>query len=269
MFENLASQNGLIFQPGIIETLDAGLSAGVDALLLEGEPGTGKTHLGRALGAQVAANGGHFIHSQANAWTSDEAIIRGVNLAGFVERDASRVYAAGVLLKAAQLSADGSPVVVLLDEWDKTRPVADGLLLAALQERIVVDSAGTVHGQIGADVIFWITSNATRPLADALVRRTLRVVLPRMAAAQAIDLLVERTGCGEHTARALVALRDRAQTPVTLPDMLRQARVLQHVNSVDACRVLIAGLLRNDPAQRNTDPGADIWAALRRDRSAS
>lgn len=266
-FSRLSAQQ-LIFPGGVLDALDAAWDAGIDAFLLEGEPGTGKTHLARLLGAWAEAQGGHFVHSQANAWMSDEQTIRGVNLAGFVERDASRVYAAGVLLRAAELGSDGRPTVVLLDEWDKTRPCTDGLLLAALEERLVVDSTGCVHGRFGANVIFWITSNATRPLADALVRRCLRIVLPRMAAAQAIALLQERTGCGEHLATALVALRDRAQTPVTLPDMMRLARTLQHVGGVDACRVLAESLLRNDPRSKGFDPGADLWSALRRDIAA-
>lgn len=259
------TRNVLILPGGVLDALDAAWDAGVNAFLLEGEPGVGKTHLGRLLGGWAEAEGGHFVHSQANAWLSDEQTIRGVNLAGFVERDPGRVYAAGVLLRAAELAADGRPTVVLLDEWDKTRPVADGLLLAALEERIVVDSAGVVHGRLGDNVIFWITSNATRPLADALVRRCLRIVLPPIPASLAVALLMERTGCGRHLALTIVSLRDRVQTPVTLPDMLRIARIVQRVSRVDACRALAEGLLRNDVLGGSFDPGADLWAALHRD----
>lgn len=267
MFYELAAAAGLVFPSGVVEALDAAWDAGVNAYLLEGEPGTGKTHLARALGAWTTAQGGRFIHAQANAWASDETTIRGVDLAGFVERDPSRVYAAGVLLRAAQASTETpQPVVVLLDEWDKTRPVADGLLLAALEERLVVDAAGQIHGRLGANVIFWITSNAERRLSDALQRRCLRIALPRMAAEDAQALLRYRTGCGEALAAALVGLRDRCQTLVTLPDMIRLASVIQRCNSIDAVRVLTASALRDDPpATRRFDPGADLWAAHRRD----
>ena len=258
---SLAAQAaGLIFPEGVTDALDAAVLAGVNAFLLEGEPGTGKTHLGRAWADALDAGAGvNYIFSQANAWTSDESIIRGVDLSGFVERDPDKVYAAGVLLKAAEAAKDGRPTIVHLDEWDKTRPVADGLLLAALEERIVVDSAGAIHGRFGPNVVFWITSNATRPLHDALLRRLMRVVLPRMSKAHALPLLQERAGVGPHTAAALISLREKSRRPVTLPDLVRTGRVLGHIRTLDGVRVLVAGLTGDEKH------GADIWAAVGRD----
>ncbi|MCB0047910.1 MAG: AAA family ATPase [Caldilineaceae bacterium] len=253
---NAAQAAGLIFPEGILDALDASQVAGVNAFLLEGEPGTGKTHLGRAWAEMT---GGNYVFAQANAWTSDESIIRGVDLSGFIERDPAKVYAAGALLKAARLAVDGRPTLVHLDEWDKTRPVADGLLLAALEERIVVDSAGNIHGRFDDNVIFWITSNATRPLHDALLRRLMRITLPRMSKTHATPLLQERAGVGQHTASALLALREKSRRPVTLPDLIRIGRTLQHVRTLDGARVIIAGLTGDDKF------GADIWAAMGRD----
>lgn len=266
-FSELAN-NILSFPDGVLDALDAAWSARVNAFLLEGEPGTGKTHLARLLGGWAEAQGGHFVFAQVNAWANDETTIRGVDLAGFVERDPSRVYAAGVLMRAAQLAADGRPTVVLLDEWDKTRPVADGLLLAALEERLVVDSTGAQHGRFGANVIFWITSNATRPLSDALNRRCFRLVLPRMPDEQAFEVITERTGCGEHLALAILGLRQRSVTVVTLPDMIRLATVIPACRSVDGVRYVVRSLLRDDPPSRRSDPGADLWSAHRRDLAA-
>lgn len=266
----IAQQSDLVFPPGLAELFDSAMWAGERAFLLEGEPGTGKTALGRAIGGHIQREGGTFIFAQANAWTSDEFIIRGVDLAGFVERDPERVYAPGLLMKVADASADGRPIFVLLDEWDKTRPVADGLLLAALEERIVVDSAGNFHGKIGENVIFWITSNATRELHDALLRRLFRVRLPRMRADDLRKLLMERAGAGPHLASTLVKLRNvaaRSQIVLTLPDLIRAARVLQHVESVDEARFLADGLVRRDFRYiERKDIGADLWAAVVRDR---
>lgn len=269
--ESIAGEAGLVFPAGLAELFDAALWAGESAFLLEGEPGTGKTALGRAIGSRVQQQDGVFIFAQANAWTSDEFIIRGVDLAGFVEHNPERVYAPGLLMKVAEAGADGRPVFVLLDEWDKTRPVADGLLLAALEERVVVDSAGNLHGQIGENVIFWITSNATRELHDALLRRLFRVRLPRMSARDLRQLLMKRAGAGPHLASTLVRLRDEAarnRIILTLPDLVRAARVLQHVESVDEARWLADGLVNRGYSRIEDRPdiGADLWAALGRDR---
>ena len=187
-----AGSAALVFPQFQIEVLQAALNAGVRAFLLEGEPGTGKTALGRAIGAQAVDQGGHFVFAQANAWASDEFLIRGIDLAGFVENDPDRVYAPGLLMTASRLSEETTaPVVVILDEWDKTRPGADGLLLAALEERIVVDAAGRQLGKIGGNVIFWITSNASRELHPALRRRVLPQRLNPLADRELIRLLGE------------------------------------------------------------------------------
>lgn len=256
----------LHFSAYVRAALNAAWEAGVTAFLVEGEPGTGKTDLGRSLGAWAKAHGGALVFSQANAWTTDESLIRGVDLAGFVEKDPDKVYAAGALLKAAQVSHQvNGPVVLLLDEWDKARPVADALLLAALEERIVVDSAGTVHDTLGANVIFWITSNATRQLAAPLYRRVLRMVLPPIPADLAIPIVRKKSGCGPHLAAAIVDLRTRCRTTITLPDMVRLAQVLVHANTPDAYEYLTTSLLRDDLTEPGFNPGLDLWAARGRD----
>ena len=200
------------------------------------------------------------------AWASDEFLIRGIDLAGFVENDPDRVYAPGLLMTAARLSAETprAPVFVLLDEWDKTRPVADGLMLAALEERLVVDAAGRQLGVIGDNVIFWITSNASRELHPALLRRVLRQRLNPLDK-QTLVALLRQAGVGQHAATYLAALRDQVHGRVmlTLPDLLRAGGIVGGLSSVDACRFLLAGF------GLTGGEGADLWAAVCRDRKAA
>ena len=260
-----AGSAALVFPQSQIEVLQAALAAGVRAFLLEGEPGTGKTALGRALGAQAVDQGGHFVFAQANAWASDEFLIRGIDLAGFVENDPDRVYAPGLLMTASRLSTETTaPVVVILDEWDKTRPVADGLLLAALGERIVVDAAGRQLGRIGDNVIFWITSNASRELHPALRRRVLPQRLNPLADRELIRLLGE-AGAAPVTANYLTVMRHEAKEKthlLTLPDLLRIAEIVPALTSAEAVRFLLAGF-------NVGEFGDNLWAAVCRDRKAA
>lgn len=103
--QKIAQNAGLVLPAGQLTVIQAALAGGVRAFLLEGEPGTGKTHLGRAVGEHAASEGGHFLFAQANAWASDEFLIRGVDLAGFVENDPAHVYADGALLRASVVAA--------------------------------------------------------------------------------------------------------------------------------------------------------------------
>lgn len=261
-----AGSAALVFPQSQIEVVQTALDAGIAAFLLEGEPGTGKTALGRALGAQAVAAGGHFVFAQANAWASDEFLIRGIDLSGFVENDPDRVYAPGLLMTAARLSEETTrPVMVVLDEWDKTRPVADGLLLAALEERLVVDAAGRILGHISSNVIFWITSNASRALHPALLRRVLRQRLNPLDDKTLVALLTEQ-GTAPMLAAYLVALRAKTREQsvmLTLPDLRRVSAIASALTSVEACRHLLAGF------GLTGGEGADLWAAVCRDRKAA
>ena len=262
--KSIAQTAGLVLPAAQLTVIQAALAGGVRAFLLEGEPGTGKTHLGRSLGGAAAADGGHFLFAQANAWASDEFLIRGVDLAGFVENDPNRVYADGALLRAARLAATapGRLSVAIIDEWDKTRPVADGLLLAALEERVIVDAAGVHHADVPPTLVWWITSNASRDLHPALLRRLLRLRLTPPPDDVLEDLIQDRANVGRHLAATLTAMR-RTVAGLTLPDLVRLATVARRLPDVDACRFLVDPYVQGG----DRDVGADVWAAIRRDQA--
>ena len=260
-FAKIARSAGLVFPAELTATLCVAVATGTRAFLLEGEPGTGKTHLGRAFGQACEQLGGGAFFAQMNAATSDESLIRGVNLAGFVENDPQNVYSAGALVRACEMAASvRGPFVAIIDEWDKTRPTADGLLLAALEERVVVDSAGVKHADVPSNLIWWITSNASRPLHGALLRRVLRLRLDPPAESTLMELVWKRGGCGSATAATIVKTGKALR--LTLPDMIRIATIAAHANSVEMCRFVLRAYI---PRGDNHDHGADLWAAVRWD----
>lgn len=144
---------------------------GAAALLLEGPPGCGKTFLGEAF---AVSQGWPLVYGQLHAWSDADELFVGVNVAAAVAGEADAVRQEGLLTQAARLSQAG-PVVLLLDEIDKTSERCEALLLDFLQSGRVPLSPG-VHIQADQNSLYvFITSNAQRELSDALLRRVRKV----------------------------------------------------------------------------------------------
>ncbi len=218
------------------------LAQGVLAFLAQGEPGTGKTTLGREWGKQAVTRGGGWtVFAQANAWLSDESAIRGVNLAGFVERNPAGVYAPGFLLRAL--------------EAQRERPGRPGV--------VVVDSAGNEYGRLAPTTLFYITSNATREIHPALRRRCLVLNFPPLTG-EALAAALVKAGAGRNLAGLLATIGDEARRsgrPVALSEFQRLASLAPRLPGRDAVGHLVAGL-----ALPRKNAAGDIWAAVCRDQ---
>ena len=154
-------------------------------LFLEGEPGVGKTELGktlaRALGTQLLrlqCYEGLDVAQTAYEWNVARQMIeiRLAEAAHEVDRQAlvKNLYARGMLIERPLLQAltqTQSPVL-LIDELDRADEPFDAFLLEVLAEnQITIPELGTVHAD--APPITIITSNRTREIHDALKRRCL------------------------------------------------------------------------------------------------
>ncbi|SES16769.1 MoxR-like ATPase [Tranquillimonas rosea] len=156
-------------------------------LFLEGEAGTGKTEIAKALSA---AMGRRLIRLQcyegldsASAvyeWNFAEQMIaiRTAEAAGGADRDAlkSELFTddyliARPLLEAMRPQPGGAPVL-LIDELDRTDEPFEAFLLEALSDfQVTIPELGTVRAPEPPIVI--LTSNRTREVHDALKRRCL------------------------------------------------------------------------------------------------
>jgi len=155
-------------------------------LLLEGEPGVGKTELARALAAGLETS---FIRLQCyEGIESREALYEWNYLQQLLEirsRETPRSDDAALetnlftwrflqprpLLRAL-LESDERPVVLLIDEIDRADEAFEAFLLEFLSDfAITIPEIGSVRARVPPVVV--ITSNRTRELHDALKRRCL------------------------------------------------------------------------------------------------
>lgn len=156
-------------------------------LFLEGEAGTGKTEIAKAL---AAALGRRLIRLQcyegldaASAvcdwnFAAQMIAIRTAEAAGGADRDALRaeLFTEDYLIERPLLQAmrpqAGGPPVLLIDEIDRTDEPFEAFLLEALSDfQVTIPELGTVRA--AAPPIVILTSNRTREVHDALKRRCL------------------------------------------------------------------------------------------------
>ncbi len=156
-------------------------------LFLEGEAGTGKTEIAKAL---AAALGRRLIRLQcyegldaASAiyewnFAAQMIAIRTAEATGETDREAlqSELFTDEFLVRRPLLEAmephiEGPPVL-LIDEVDRTDEPFEAFLLEALSDnQVTVPEIGTIHAEEPPIVV--LTSNRTREVHDALKRRCL------------------------------------------------------------------------------------------------
>jgi MoxR-like ATPase len=173
-------------------------------LLIEGEPGCGKTEIAKALSA---ASGGELIRLQCYEGLDAAAALyewdypRQLLTIRLHERDRttaqleSEIYTERFLLRRPLLRAlEGKgPVrpVLLIDELDRADEEFEGLLLEVLSEfQVTVPEIGTIRA--GTIPLVILTSNRTRELGDAIKRRCLYAYIGYPSPEKEVEILRQK-----------------------------------------------------------------------------
>jgi MoxR-like ATPase len=162
-------------------------------LLLEGDPGVGKTALAQALadvtGAELVRLSCYEGIDASQAlydWDFPRQLLhlRAAEAAGTVDADRleqeiydRRFLVARPLLQALEAGSGGRRAVLLVDEVDRADDEFEAFLLEVLSDwTISVPELGTIRAEVPPVVV--VTSNRTREVHDALKRRCLYHWLP-------------------------------------------------------------------------------------------
>ncbi len=155
-------------------------------LLVEGEPGCGKTELGKVLARGFETNlirlqcyEGLAAEHALYEWNYTKQLLAVQSGEGAVDGDET-VFSDNYLLERPLLRAlrnEGKGVpVLLIDEVDRADEEFEAFLLEVLSDfQVTVPEYGKIDAEHPPVVV--ITSNRTRPLSDALKRRCLYLYL--------------------------------------------------------------------------------------------
>ena len=146
----------------------------IPTLLLKGKSGAGKTFLAETFSKMINADE-KFVQCFPRMGT--ENFQYDVDIESVMKQNPDKAIKPGILLQALEKSKE-KPVVLVIDELDKTRPDVDSFLLDFLENgRLTTGTDTYIKGEY--PIYTFITSNDKREIDDALINRSKIVEVDR------------------------------------------------------------------------------------------
>jgi MoxR-like ATPase len=198
------------------------------AVLLRGPAGVGKTQLTWLVAQWLNAE---YVFFQCTYGTDEDAL-----LYKYVPSESTRSgikIALGPVPRALKIS-QRKKVVLVLDEFDKTRPSADALLLDVLQNyRLSLylgDDNETIITGNPDNLIVFLTSNDMREFSEPLLRRLVVITLNPLPSSVVFELLKKRFK--ENIALLLAqiyedTLKASLRKPATIQELMQLGEILE------------------------------------------
>jgi MoxR-like ATPase len=237
------AQRHYFAEQGLLTAIHLALVLG-RPLALEGEPGVGKTEVGKVLADVLGRelirlqcyeglDAGHALYE----WDYPKQLLH-ARVAEAEGREVGELYADRFLLERPLLRAlrSGERSVLLIDEIDRADSEFEAFLLEFLSDfQITIPELGTVRATRPPVVV--LTSNRTRELHDALKRRCLYHWIPFPDAERERRILrAQAPGLDEAAAAALV----EAITGIRALTLLKRPGIAETIDWAQGAAILTA-----------------------------
>jgi len=239
-------ENGFIVETQLAHVLEKILGNSRRAILLKGPAGVGKTQLTYLVAKYLNAE---YVFYQCTMGTSEEDLL--YKYIPCEETKSGIKITFGPIPQALHLSKD-KIVVLVLDEFDKTRPSADSLLLDLLQNfriSLYINDNETIISGNSNNLIIFLTSNDMREFSEPLLRRLAIITLNHLSPQHIFNILSKQFNNEISILLTQIyvdTIKASLRKPATIQELCQLGEVLQKGVSVKLDELLKIFIIKYD-----------------------